>query len=299
MEGEFCISHLGTLEFNDPMVEEIAIRLRNSADKLALPLEEELALLEQLTQFELGRFLLQNKGLNGYWTDYIISGDHRNVLPDSFEDWCLSLAPLVRATQERFAIFQEEIQKKLVSEMNLASIPCGAMNDLLKLDYSNAQDVHLVGIDIDPESIELAQNNIAKTSLSATVEKYDAWTFKRDEDNKFDLITSNGPHIYEPSEERLVELYKNFYEALRPNGYLVTSFIAKPPMVDPNSSWKNVDMAHLIKQKAVFADIIQAKWQNSWSELEMRNQLEQAGFEIEKIIYDSQGMFPTVLAIKK
>ncbi len=33
---------------------------------LSLPLPEELNLLKQLSEFELGRFLLENKGLNGY-----------------------------------------------------------------------------------------------------------------------------------------------------------------------------------------------------------------------------------------
>ncbi len=182
--------------------------------------------------------------------------------------------------------------------MSLASIPCGAMNDLLKLDYSNVLNVHLVGIDIDSDSIELAKNNIAKTSLNAKSEISDAWKLKRSEDNKFDLITSNGLNIYESSEERLVELYKNFYDALGPNGYLVTSFIAKSSSVDPNSTWQNVNKDFLIKQKAVFADIIQAKWQNSWTEAQMRNHLELAGFSNIEIIYDSQRMFPTVIANK-
>lgn len=45
--------------------------LKNKND-LTLPLEQALEMLEQLGQFELGRFLLSNKGLNGYWTSYII-----------------------------------------------------------------------------------------------------------------------------------------------------------------------------------------------------------------------------------
>ena len=39
---------------------------------LALPLEEELKILEELQSFELGQFLLANKGLDGFWTAYVI-----------------------------------------------------------------------------------------------------------------------------------------------------------------------------------------------------------------------------------
>ena len=46
----------------------------------------------------------------------------------------------------------------------------------------------------------------------------------------------------------------------------------------------------------MFADIIKAKWQNALTENQMRHQLEQAGFNQIEILYDSQGMFPTVIA---
>lgn len=43
-----------------------------SKKSLILPLNVELELLNQLAEFDLGRFLLLNKGLNGYRTSYII-----------------------------------------------------------------------------------------------------------------------------------------------------------------------------------------------------------------------------------
>jgi hypothetical protein len=294
-----CISHLGTIELDPSFIQEIEDRLRANEEKLTLPLEEEIDLLHQIAEFELGRFILKNKGLNGYWTDYMISGDHSNVNSDSIEYWLLKHAPLVKATQERFTIFQDEIQKKLASDMNMASIPCGSMNDLLTLDYSNLSNVHLVGMDIDQNSIDLSQNNVDKElsgSFVAEVEKANAWELDRQESDKFHLITSNGLNIYEPNEERIIALYTKFYQALHPGGHLVTSFISKSPMVDSDSPWKNMDMNSLMKQKAIFVDIIQANWQNSFNEKQVFNHLGQAGFRDIKIIYDSQGMFPTVVA---
>lgn len=57
-------------------------------------------------------------------------------------------------------------------------------------------------------------------------------------------------------------------------------------------------MFDLTKQKAVFGNLVQGKWQNFWKESQMRDQLEQAGFSNIEIIYDSQGMFPTVVALR-
>jgi hypothetical protein len=291
-----CISHLGTIELDQLIVTNTKERLAQITN-LTFPLEEELKLLEQLTQFDLGRFLLVNKGLDGYWIDYIISGNHDAVEEGSLEDWLLKQAPIVQATKERFKIFQDETQKRLKSDISLASIPCGSMNDLLLLDYTKVINVNLIGVDIDQKSINLAQENIdrsIKTSFSATLLKQDAWNL--DQNMQFNMILSNGLNIYEPNETRLIELYTKFYNALTHDGVLITSFITKSPAVDANSPWKNINKADLAKQKALFADIIQAKWQNSLSQEQVIYQLNQAGFTDIKIIYDTQGMFPTVIA---
>jgi SAM-dependent methyltransferase len=291
-----CISHT-SLNSLESIIHETEARLKNS-DHLTLPLTTELELLRQLTEFELGRFLIQNKGLNGYFTHYIISGNHEHVPHNSLEYWVLNHAPAVKATQERFYIFQAEIQKRLATGTTLASIPCGLMNDLLSLDYSHAHDVNLVGIDIDPKSLELAQNNIGrlKPPANTTLALKDAWSI--DASNQFDLITSNGLNIYEPSEERVTTLYQKFYSALRPEGYLITSFLTPPPTLSPSSTWRNYEVKDILQQKAIFSDILQVKWQVFRTEDQTRAQLEHAGFKVLDVIYDSQGMFPTVIAQK-
>jgi|TARA_B110000503_G_C6754422_1_gene252902 hypothetical protein len=38
-------------------------------------------------------------------------------------------------------------------------------------------------------------------------------------------------------------------------------------MVSENSPWKSISHADLIKQKAIFMDIIQSKWKNPVSEM--------------------------------
>jgi hypothetical protein len=70
-------------------------------------------------------------------------------------------------------------------------------------------------------------------------------------------------------------------------------------MMSADSTWKNFDMPDVIKQKAILVDIVQVMWQQAFrTESQTRQQLESAGFEVLEVIYDSQGMFPTVAARK-
>jgi SAM-dependent methyltransferase len=272
-------------------------RLQNT-ESLTLSLAEELDLLQQLNEFEFGRFLLKNKGLNGYWTAYMIIHGPKKDLTHPLEKWLLTRAPIIRATQERFKIFQHYLQKYVRSHAKLAAIPCGLMDSLLLLNYDHVSDIHLVGIDLDHESIELAKANAQqyKKNFTASFHEKDAWDLSID--NEYDLITSNGLNFYEPDEQKVVALYGEFYKALKPKGILITSFLTPPPALSSESTWKNFDPDDLKKQKAVMADIIQAKFQVFRTEKQTRQQLERVGFNIVDVIYDTQGMFPTIIAQK-
>ena len=267
-------------------------------ETLTLSLAEELTLLNELAQFELGRFLLENKGLNGFWTAYIILHGPQKKNLSELEQWTLHSAPVVKATQERFAIFQTELQQALKENTQMASIPCGLMDDLLGLDYTHHQNVKLVGIDLDPESLNLAKQNagLHQHKNVAFVQK-NAWDLESSE--QFDLITSNGLNIYEPDDKKIVDLYKEFHKSLKPKGILITSFLTPPPALSADSSWRDYNQEDTLKQRAIFADIIGAQWQAFRTEAQTREQLTEAGFKITKVIYDSQGMFPTVVAEKE
>lgn len=262
-----------------------------SEENLTLPLDETLSLLKDMTQFELGNFLLKNKGLNGYWTSYIILRAPKKTDLSPLEAWVVNNAPAVKATQERFHIFQKEIQARLKSSMTLASAPCGLMDDLLGLDFSGCKDITLVGLDLDQKTLELAKDNAKRKRIAfAKFVKKDAWDLGHDE--RYELLTSNGLNIYEPNDRRVISLYKGFHKVLKPNGVLITSFLTPP------EAWKDVDTQDALKQKAIFGDIIQAGWQSFRTEAETREQLKKAGFKMVKFIYDSKGMFPTVIATK-
>lgn len=113
------------------------------------------------------------------------------------------------------------------------------------------------------------------------------------------MITSNGLNIYERDSNKVIELYKQFHNALKKSGYLITSFITPPPSPNQDSNWKLLKPKDAAKQAAIFTDILQAGWQCYRTEEESKNQLQAAGFIVEEVIYDSQNIFPTVLARKK
>jgi SAM-dependent methyltransferase len=265
---------------------------------LSLPLAEELHLLHQLAEFELGKFLLENKGLNGYWTSYIIIHGPQNQNLHPLEEWIVHSAPAVKATQERFGIFQKTLQQNLKNNISIASIPCGLMDDLYALDYTQTSNVSLTGIDLDKNSINLAKTKALKNpNIKINFYTQDAWNLGID--NEYDIITSNGLNIYERDDQKVIKLYQEFYNALKPNGILITSFLTPPQAISKESTWKKFNQDDAIKQKAIFSDIIGVSWQAFRTEVQTKLQLETAGFSNIRFIYDSQGMFPTVLAYKQ
>lgn len=297
---ENLITHVGknSKELTADDVRSIENRLRNQEGSLTLPLVETLKILQEMTEFELGRFLLKNGGISGYWTAYWLIHGPAKKLDHPLENWLINKAPAFIASRERFKIFATCIQKHLTPHMKLASVPCGLMDDLLHLDYTKTENVTLYGFDLDEESIELGKENAKKYGKEsmAFFEKRNAWNLN--DHGQYDLITSNGLNFYEQDDARVVALYKSFHNALKRGGILVTSFITPPPMMDKNSPWRNFNIDDMKMQKAIFGDIMSARWQAMRSESLTRNQLEQAGFKVLDVIYDTQGIFPTVIAEK-
>ena len=74
---DFSITHhtpsfINTSFATSQLVEEIKNKLKtDSTVNLEIPLNQALELVEQLAEFDLGRFLLHNRSINGYWTAYI------------------------------------------------------------------------------------------------------------------------------------------------------------------------------------------------------------------------------------
>jgi len=261
-----------------------------------------LKMAQELSEFELGRFLLQNGGaLSGYWTHYLISGHDLRAVDSSMERFILMRAPIVIATRERFHLFQQQLQKWIRSDMRIASIPCGLMADLvtLKLD-SKIKNIEFVGFDLDETQFNSAQELARQhhCQVPSHFIKRNAWELN--EFARFDIITSNGLNIYEADDNKVIELYQQFYTALKPGGKLITSAITVPPGQDKPSEWDMniIDFFDLEKQVALFSQVLNARWSHFRSSDDTVQQLKTAGFNSIEIIWDKQRIFPTFVANK-
>ena len=305
------LSHgLDTPKFEEAAA-AIKARIRRDGDKPHVSAAQQLRLVDELAGFPFGRFLLQNRGWNGFWTDYVIEHPDRGRLTGAdptgrsltpLECEMLDRFPVVLATQQRARIFRREIQRHVSEGAVLASVPCGLMRDLLELDLEGIARIRLVGVDLDPASLELAARLAEDTGLAQFVDLHagDAWQIPFE--SAFTLLTSNGLSIYELDDEKVTDLYRGFWAALTPGGVLVTSTLTPPPGDSEGleSEWdmSRIDPEALRRQRIVFGDILEAKFQAFRSTAATRAQLEQAGFESVEFRWDEARIFPTVLARK-
>lgn len=267
---------------------------------------EQLEIIHELSSFPLGQFFIERKGANGFWTDYIVN--YPNTAKDktyrpplnTLEDFLLNRCPLSIATQERFQIFQTQIQKALKEDMVLASIPCGMMRDLLSLDFSQISNFSLLGIDIDLESITLAKDLAKQYGLEDKTHflHQDAWTL--DFDSEIDLITSNGLNVYISDKNKVLDLYKVFHKSLKKDGVLIIGVLTHPPGSSHPCEWflDELPPEDILLEKILFNDILGSKWRNFSSVAQIHRDFASAGFSSVEVIYDRYHIFPTVIAKK-
>ena len=100
------LSHNNNPEALQNTIEKIKSRIIAQGNLPYVTVEKQLAILSVLSQFEFGQFLLQNQGLNGYLTHYVLMYPwNRNQNLSELEKFLLEKSPVVIATQERFQIF--------------------------------------------------------------------------------------------------------------------------------------------------------------------------------------------------
>eukprot|EP00123_Amoebidium_parasiticum_P004313 comp15590_c1_seq1/m.12699 comp15590_c1_seq1/g.12699 ORF comp15590_c1_seq1/g.12699 comp15590_c1_seq1/m.12699 type:complete len:342 (-) comp15590_c1_seq1:101-1126(-) len=314
-KGTRILSHKGegNSSFDDAYVaahKHITETLGNSMKARRLQ-----ALLEDLSGFPLGRFMIKNRGLNGYWTDYVVEHPNRGrvggtdksgrPLTDA-EKRLLDSYPGILATQERGAIFNRIIQSHIKEGCVLASCPSGLMRDLLGRDYSGIKQFKLVGLDLDPETLNMARDLAEEYSLSDKVELHitDAWALPYE--NTFNLLSSNGLNLYVDDDQKRLELYGSFYKALAPGGVLVTSMFNFPKgvmKVAPEEEEEGFDPSlpdpdAQEEANLVFRDVIRAGWRNFRPPSFTVKQLKMAGFETVEIEWDRHRRMPTFVARK-
>lgn len=290
--------------------EEVLAKLREKIIKRGdLPhvsVSRQLEIINNLSSFPLGRFFIERKGVNGFWTDYMINYPNtaknrtEKTCFNPLEDFLLNRCPLTIATQERFRIFQTQIQALLKDGLVLASIPCGMMRDLLSLNFTHVSDFSLIGVDIDLESILLAKNLAKEYRLEKQTKFFhqDAWSLKFN--NEIDLITSNGLNVYISDKDKVLDLYKIFYKSLKNGGRLIIGVLTYPPESDHSCEWllDGLPLEDILLEKILYQDILDSKWRNFSATSQIYKDFSLVGFSNVEIIFDRHHIFPTVVAKK-
>lgn len=288
-------------------VKNLKEKIIQRGDLPYISVQKLLDIIEDLCSFPLGKFFLERKGANGFWTDYIINHPNKktniNSVGDPFsptEHFILNKCPLSIATQERFKIFQNNIQKSLKDKMILASIPCGIMRDLLTLDFSNLSTFSIIGVDLDRQSLSLARKLAKERELVKHTKliQADAWNLTLE--NEIDLITSNGLNVYISDSQQVINLYKKFHSLLKRGGILIIGVLTHPPENADQSEWYMDDLPveDVLMEQILFQDILECKWRNFRTSNEIYRDFSDAGFSDIQIIYDKNRIFPTVIATK-
>lgn len=306
---EHIISHNSALTDLHEVIQQTRQRIKEDGDKPHVTVETQLELLKQLSEFEFGQFLIKNQGIDGYWTHYMLTHpwlgrktglNNKGQAFSQLERFLLDKAPTMLATQQRFEIFLQENQKSVSNGASLACIPCGLMGELLYLNFKDIHSINLIGIDFDQNTLNDAKHLSEKMGLAQHIQLLHENAWKLPSKNEYDLISSNGLNIYEPEDNKVTELYRQFHQALKPGGTLVTSFITHPPAFTDECEWilEKVNPEDLLLQRIVFADILNAKFRCFRSSQQTQKQLEEVGFKQIHFLYDEARLFPTVVATK-
>lgn len=254
---------------------------------------------------ELGRWMLCNGGWDAYWTQYCIGYDATSASDNEVEHFFLTRAPAIRATRERSAIFTGVLAELVTPGSVALSAPCGLMDDLLQLPVGD-RAAALLGVDLDPAAVAGATENARQRSLlaqclfaqgdawdllSADVVVGDAARYRELLSAGVDVMTSNGLNIYVPDDTRVADLYRSWRGCLRTGGHLVVSALTPP------EEWDLSDVPPKDLERARGLMLINGvMWANYRSRATTVEQLAGAGFEVESVLPDSRGVFPTFVA---
>ena len=305
------LSHSGSeLETIEQTAKKARERI-NSHKKASAETKQYLcSLLDQLLEFPFGRFMLQNRGMDGFWSDYMIhhprvgrktGKDESGRTLTRLEKVVLDKFPNIIATQERHEIFGKIIQDNMKNGASMASLPCGMMREFLERDFTGIDQIEMIGIDIDQRMLDGGEKLAKEYGVADKVKftREDAWELPFEDE--FSLLASSGLSIYEPSDDKVVDLYRQFYKSLRPDGVLVTSFMNFPPLPGRADQWEvsGLDQEILQIQGDLFVKVIGANFTAYRSKDTVREQLEEAGFSNIQFFFDTYHLFPTVTAEKK
>ncbi|NER08490.1 MAG: hypothetical protein F6K17_41130 [Okeania sp. SIO3C4] len=113
-------------------------------------------------------------------------------------------------------------------------------------------------------------------------------------------MRSNGLIVYESDDDKVTELYRQFFQELKSGGIFVTSFMTPSPDLDPNSErdMNQLNQDYILLSKIIFTDILNSKLKGFRSSSTKKLQLQTVGFDEIELIWDNSRIYLTVVANK-
>lgn len=275
-------------------------RITTQQDSRFASKAEQLSLLEQLSAFEFGRSLIRHQRLTRYWRHYILTyslcqPQYDQLSPLHVE--MLNHFPLINAIQQRHRIVLAQLQQRVQNNTRLLSLPCGLMEELAYLEYKHIEQIELVGVDRDDKALEQARGICQARRIYPFTALYNQDPWQLEKLGKFDAISSHSLILYEPNKTKIASFYQQCYNSLNKNGLFITSFLTPPPDLDMECEWdfRYLEAKYLRKQKILFSEVLQTKWQAYQKSVHLRDLLSQAGFQDIQFFYDEAKLFPVVV----
>ncbi len=244
-------------------INAIQDRLLANGDTAVGPLVEKLEFLKQISQFDYGRFLIMNGGVNGRWSHYLFyEYPFLKNLGTQFHplEFKMLNSALMKSNRERIPLIQSILKTELFDGMSMLSVPCGVMAELLSIDYSRIKNFTLTGVDLDPESLVLAQSFSKQCGLEFHCNFYERDAWNLDFENEFDYVLSIGLNMYSPNLETAMNLYRSLYKTVKKGGKLLISFVT-PDISTPNSERDPKQVfTDEIKRALLMEEILQIKF---------------------------------------
>jgi ubiquinone/menaquinone biosynthesis C-methylase UbiE len=294
--------YLGHIDFK-LRLEQIKQNIINTSSNTDYSKYEKLKVLDELISFPLGRFLVENRGLDAKWSDYITRPEYnianKNSLK-SLEQSILFEFPIFKAMQENLKICQQIIQKNLFENIKIASLACGVMADILTLDYSKISKVNITGIDLDYESIILAHKLSQKHKLELETQFIQADAWKINFTQEYHLVVSNSINNYISNQDKMINLYTKIHKSLKDGGLLISNFQTASPFIDEKSTWNMnlIDPSIINKQMLILDELVKVRFNNFKTLDEIANILEKSGFREIEFIFDTLKVMPLIIAKK-
>lgn len=282
-------------------LEDIKARLTQDGDTESGTLAEKLEILQQLTEFEYGRFLIQHGGINGRWSHYLfyefplLEAAGKKFHPLEYK---MLTNKGMQSNRERIPLLQSLLVPDLTDGISILSVPCGVMAEVLTMDMSLLKNFRLVGVDLDESSVELARNFARERRLDTQVEFYqrDAWNLNFD--GEFDRIVSLGLNMYCQNLESALNLYRSFHRTLKANGKLMVSYLTPTSGPDCERDLKQLSSEEK-RLIPLISEILQIKYVNHLnSSAQIVENLKMAGFKSITCHYSSYRALNIAVAIK-